>query len=97
MNLKNEMKLIVSLLFLIVFSSCDHNRNNPGWQYFDDMVTSPAYESYTMNPNFEDGKTMQPSVEGTVPRGFMKYPYEKTDEDRINGRADIRKSVGSHS
>ena len=68
---------------LIVFSSCDHNRNNPGWQYFDDMVTSPAYESYTMNPNFEDGKTMQPLVEGTVPRGFMKYPYEKTDEDRI--------------
>lgn len=83
MNLKNGIILFVGFLLSISFSSCDHTRNNPGWEYFDDMVKSPAYETYTENPNFKDGKTLQPTVEGTVPRGFIKYPYEKTDSDRV--------------
>ncbi len=69
-----------ALVFLI--SSCDYDRRTTGWQYFDDMVTSPAYESYTPNPNFKDGKTMQPPVEGTIARGMNPYPFQKTDEDR---------------
>ncbi|WP_372775723.1 cytochrome c [Mangrovibacterium sp.] len=83
MKLKKGIKLLLAIVVVASLSSCDHSRNNPGWQYFDDMVTSPAYESYTSNPNFADGKTMHPTVEGTVPRGFMRYPFEKTDEDRV--------------
>lgn len=83
MNLKNGFKLLIALVAVGLLSSCDHNRNNPGWQYADDMVKSPAYESYTATPNFSDGKTMHPTVEGTVPRGFMQYPFQKTDEDRV--------------
>ena len=83
MNLKKGIKLLFAILLTLVFSSCDHNRNNPGWQYFDDMVTSPAYETYTANPNFKDGKTMQNTIEGTVPRDMIPYPYSKTDEDRL--------------
>lgn len=82
MNLKNSTKIVTAILLAIVFSSCDHGRNNPGYEYFDDMVQSPAYESYTPNPNFEDGKTMQGTIEGTVPRDMFPYPYSKTDEDR---------------
>ncbi|RIJ50047.1 cytochrome c [Maribellus luteus] len=70
------------LLFAFAFTSCDYDRRATGWQYFDDMVESSAYESYTPNPNFKDGKTMQPPVAGTIPRGMMPYPYQKTDEDR---------------
>ncbi len=70
------------ILALLFFSSCDYNRRTTGWEYFDDMVHSSAYESYTANPNFSDGKTMQPPVEGTIPRGMVPYPFEKTDEDR---------------
>lgn len=83
MKLKQGYKLMIALMFIVGLTSCDHNRNNPGWQYFDDMVTSPAYETYTPNPNFADGKTMQPTIAGTVPRGFMHYPLQKSDEDRL--------------
>ncbi|MFV0379057.1 MAG: c-type cytochrome [Mangrovibacterium sp.] len=83
MKLKQRYKLVLSLVVLVGLNSCDHNRNNPGWQYFDDMVTSPAYETYTPNPNFADGKTMQPTIAGTVPRGFAHYPLIKSDEDRL--------------
>ena len=70
------------LLTFLLMSSCDYNRRTTGWQYFDDMAQSEAYESYTPNSNFEDGKTMQPPVEGTIPRGMVPYAFEKTDEDR---------------
>ncbi len=83
MYLKRGIQLVAVFVLVLIISSCDHSRNNPGWQYGDDMVTSPAYESYTANPNFKDGKTMQSSIEGTIPRGFMPYPYQKTDEDRL--------------
>lgn len=78
-------KLIYIGLFslaLLFLSSCDYNRRTTGWEYFDDMMRSAAYETYTPNPNFPDGKTMQPPVEGTIPRGMVPYPYEKTQEDR---------------
>ncbi len=90
MNLKNGIILLIGILILAGMSSCDHDRNNPGYQYFDDMAKSPAYESYTPNPNFADRKTMQPTIEGTVPRGFMDYPYQKNDEDRAIAGQTLR-------
>jgi len=78
-----KIQHFLSVLFiLVVLSSCDYNRRTTGWDYAGDLINSPAYESYTANPNFADGKTMQPPVNGTIPRGFMPYPYIKTDEDR---------------
>ena len=93
MNMKNKIHVALILMLAFSFASCDHTRNNPGWQYSDDMVTSPAYETYTKNPNFPDGKTLQPAVEGTVPRGFMKYPFEKNDSDRVKAGLTLKNPV----
>ncbi len=82
-DLSKRLKLGVLFLTLALMSSCDYNRRSTGWQYFDDMVNSSAYESYTPNPNFADGKTMQPPVPGTIPRGMVPYAYEKNDDDRL--------------
>lgn len=71
------------LLALLVFSACSSEPDEPGWDYFPDMYYSKAYETYSDNPVFEDGKTMQPPVEGTIPRDMVPFQYEKTDEDRI--------------
>ncbi|WP_372648981.1 cytochrome c [Draconibacterium sp.] len=87
--LKDGAKFAFVLLTFALISSCDYNRRTTGWQYFDDMVTSPAYESYTPNPNFADGKTMQPPVQGTIPRGTVPYAYQKTDEDRALAAATL--------
>lgn len=74
------MVFLTSLSMFLL--SCDYNRKTTGWEYTRDMSQSPAYESYTSNPNFADGKTMQPPVEGTIPRGAARYAWQKTDEDR---------------
>jgi mono/diheme cytochrome c family protein len=80
---KHRMKSLILLgAVIITTSSCDYNRKTTGWEYFRDMAHSPAYESYSPNPNFPDGKTMQAPVDGTVPREMIPYPYQKTDQDR---------------
>jgi len=42
--------VVFSSLWLV---SCDYDRNTPGWQYFDDMAQSPAYETYYPQPQFQ--------------------------------------------
>lgn len=81
--MKNTKYIGLFSLIFFVLASCDYNRRTTGWEYGRDMVHSAAYESYTPNSNFPDGKTMQPPVAGTIPRGMMPYPFEKTDEDRV--------------
>ena len=74
----------VSLILLVfLFSSCDRNRNKPGWDYFPDMFYSTAYETFTKNPNFKDGMTMRVPVQGTVPRDFTPFNYTIDEQSRI--------------
>ncbi len=73
----------VSILVLVlIFLSCDNDRNKPGYSYFPDMEQSRSYETYTENPVLEGGKTNLLPVEHTVPRGNIPYQFEKTDENR---------------
>ncbi len=71
------------LLSLMVLTSCNKDKNNPGYVYFPDMYYTPAYKAYTPNPVFSDSMTMRTPVEGTVARGYMPYPYKaKSFEDQ---------------
>ena len=74
--------LVFPLLAGVLFASCDRNRNHPGWDYFPDMFYSTAYETYTPNPNFADGKTMREPVRGTVSREMTTFPYTLEEGER---------------
>lgn len=89
MNFKVLNKSLTAIALIVIFGSCDRDRNTTGWEYFDDMAHSAAYESYTPNPNFADGKTMRNPVEGTVPMGYQPYWYAKTDEDRVRAGKEL--------
>ncbi|MFA8434502.1 MAG: cytochrome c [Marinifilaceae bacterium] len=71
------------LLSLLLFFACDRDRNRKGYAYFPDMMESRAYETYSDNPNFADGKTVRLPVEGTVSREVLPYRFEKTEENRV--------------
>ncbi|HET6555758.1 MAG TPA: c-type cytochrome [Prolixibacteraceae bacterium] len=90
MNFKNIYKYLSASALILFLGSCDRDRNTTGWEYFDDMAHSPAYETYTPNPNFPDGKTMRNPVEGTIPIGYEPYMYQKTDEDRVKAGQELR-------
>jgi len=79
---QRAIKLSLILFAGVLITSCDYNRRATGWDYAGDFINSNAYETYSSNPNFANGRTMQPPVPGTIPRGTMPYQYKKTDEDR---------------
>ena len=66
MKIFNGKNWIGFVFALLLFASCDVNRNQPGWSYFNDMEESQAYETYSANPNLPNGKLMNGPVEGTV-------------------------------
>jgi mono/diheme cytochrome c family protein len=80
---------IVALAAILILSACNRDNNSPGWDYFPDMAYSYAYESFSPNPNFADGKTEREPVKGTMSRELIPFPYEKTDEDRIRAGKEL--------
>lgn len=54
------------------------------------MVTYVAYNSQSENPNYVDGKTLQPPVAGTVVRGFEPFPYKAAPEDALRAGQALR-------
>jgi len=84
----NYKSVFLVLLSVILFG-CNRNRNNPGWDYFPDMFYSTAYETFSKNPNFENGMTMRAPVPGTVPRGFTPFNYTIDAESRIMAGNDL--------
>lgn len=75
-------------LFMNLYA-CNRDRNNPGWDYFPDMFYSTAYETYSKNPNFENGMTMRVPVTGTVPRDFAPFEYTNNPESRIKAGKEL--------
>jgi len=84
----------LGIVSVLIFTSCNHNRNHPGWVYMPDMMYSEAYDVYTENPVFENGLTMQLPVEGTIARGTMPYPYQHTFEGQSLAGLELVNPVG---
>ncbi|MFN7998468.1 MAG: cytochrome c [Bryobacteraceae bacterium] len=67
------MKLNLFLLTLLValvaanFGVSD-NPNRRNWEAMPEMVRTVAYKSFSANPNFADGKTLQLPPEGAIAR-----------------------------
>jgi hypothetical protein len=78
------------LLFSVILNGCNRERNKPGWDYFPDMFYSTAYETYSKNPNFEDGTTMRTPVPGTIPRDFIPFEYTADAESRIKAGNELK-------
>ncbi len=85
----NITRAVILLLFSALMNGCDRNRNTTGWDYFPDMFYSTAYESFTKNPNFEDGATMRIPPAGTVPRDFTPFNYTADPESRVRAGAEL--------
>ncbi len=80
---------VVAVLLVIAATSCDRDRKHPGWDYFPDMAYSNAYETYSPNEVFSDGKTLQPPVEGTVSRDALPFAYGTSTQERTRAGKEL--------
>ncbi len=63
--------------------------SRPNFEFFPDMAHSPAYASFSANPVFADGKTIQEPPPGTVPHGFRPLHYEATEADELRAAKEL--------
>lgn len=98
MHINNRIRLLLTrlspvatgLVLTVFTASCDKTRNDKGHEYFPDMAHSLAYETYSPNPNFTDGKTQQAPVSGTINRESAPYPYPVTEEGRALAGKELK-------
>lgn len=86
------MKSLVykSSLLIFVFSavSC-FSPSDRNYQYFPNMYVSEAYEAYGQYEIFQHEQEAKLPVEGTIPRGWMPYPYPNTQEGYEAAKANL--------
>lgn len=72
------MKTFNVFFFIILagFSiSCERDPKKPHYEFFPEMVRSVPYDAFAPNPNTGKKQTLLRPVVGTIPRGFMPYPF----------------------
>ncbi|MBI2193407.1 MAG: c-type cytochrome [Planctomycetes bacterium] len=74
--------LALLALFLVLAAATQRDLTLPNREMFTEMVRSPAFQSQSANPVFRDGRTLQPPVRGTVPRGKRPLHFSDSAEDR---------------
>lgn len=68
--MKRSTLVFLGMIALVVMAvGCSDVKRKPGKVYMPDMAYSRAYETYSSNPVFADGRTSQGPVAGTVKRG----------------------------
>lgn len=71
---------------VIAAAGCSDVKRKPGKVYMPDMAYSRAYETYSTNPVFADGRTNQEPVAGTIKRGDQ-YPVH-LEKDAVGDTAN---------
>lgn len=71
---------------VIAAAGCSDVKRKPGKVYMPDMAYSRAYETYSANPVFADGRTNQEPVAGTIKRG-EEYPVH-IEKDAVGDTAN---------
>ena len=60
---------------IVLLSSCKKDPNSAGYEFMPDMYRSPSVEVYNSNSIYADSLGSRQPALGTIPRGFMPYPY----------------------
>lgn len=88
--------LLILFVILVAFTwTASPDAAKPNFEFLPQMAHSPRYNAYSANPNFRDGKTLQPPVEGTIARGEMPLHYAATPADALRAGDELVSPVSA--
>ena len=93
--MKNIFNTVLSLIALVVLSSCG-DKSQPQIQYMPDMYNSVPYEPYASNDLNVDGKSAKKPVVGTIARGHELYDYPNTNEGYELAKAELKSPLNAY-
>ncbi len=87
---------ILSLLMVAMLSSCNQDKNNPGYAYMadHDMYFTKYDKAYSASTILPNGQVNQPAPAGAVARNSSYYPFHpKGITDRVSGQTKAGKEL----
>ncbi len=91
--------LVVALICMLLLAGLALAvRPNPGkrnYEIFTEMAYSKAGESYAPSSVFPDGRTIQPLVEGVVPRGSLPFPYGNGPDEAKRAGDELKNPIAA--
>ena len=77
--MRKNLNFMVLILLCLTTVSC-FDPSKPNYQFFPNMYESVGYGTYDESDAFNNGIEAQLPVEGTIPRGWLPYEFEDTNE-----------------
>ena len=88
-SIGNLLLLLLFLGSLGLHAVVGRDLTKRNYEIMPDMAHAVAYQTYSPNRNFADGKTLQAPEAGTIPRGLLPLHYRPTPEDAIRAGAEL--------
>ncbi len=89
-----DIVLLVALAACVVITwTAGRDFSRPNVEFIPDMAHSVAYDAFAPNPNFPDGKTLQPPPTGTIPRDLPPLHFAATPEDAERAGRELHSPV----
>ncbi|MGI9517386.1 MAG: c-type cytochrome [Pirellulaceae bacterium] len=85
----NRLLIVVIAILVLLAWVLRRDVSQPNYVFTPEMVFSVPYDSFSANPVFADGKTMQLPVPGTVARGATFFDYEATEADALRAGEEL--------
>lgn len=90
--MKNTIKILTLVMIVALTFSCKEERK-PNYQYMPNMYESVGYETYGEYPVFENEQEAKLPVEGTVPRGWMPYELEFSNQGYQTAKDSLKNPI----
>lgn len=87
----NGLLLLAIVAFLALSALPGKDPQRPNLEFWPEaqMAHTPAYKSFTANPNFADGMTLRSPLAHTLARGQMALHYEATPADALRAGLEL--------
>jgi mono/diheme cytochrome c family protein len=85
----NCLLFLAFLGSLVLHLATNRDLSQRNFEVMPEMVRSPAYGTFTPNPNFADGMTHQLPEPNTIARGRLPLHYGPSPEEAVRAGADL--------
>ncbi|WP_108866508.1 c-type cytochrome [Aquimarina aquimarini] len=90
--MKNTIKILAAAVVMICVVSCQ-NKSKPNYQYMPNMYEPVSYETYGDYKVFPDSQEAMLPVEGSIPRGWMPYEYENSNNGYLQAKDSLKNPI----
>jgi|GEM_PF-1336645 len=93
MNRTNTFLAVLLVIVVVMTAAVGVDYSKPNIEILPDMKYTPAWKAFAANPNFPNGRTMQPPVGGTIARGQLPLHFAATKEDAVRAGEELQNPV----